>query len=135
MITTNLDGFVCVPLPTDLYNEVLKRYPDRVSTLIRDVTEAFLENTKDDFSSDLGFYWDSLFLPSYTELRVKESRSNNYGVAKIINEQVIYEGNAMKSVSQFASKVRNNTSVNAWITVEIKRPNDHTWKLADKYRR
>ena len=135
MITSNLDSFVCVPLPIKLYEELVKKYPDSVSTLICNLTENFLEDTKDGFIEESGIYWDALYLPNGTELRVKKSRINDYGVAEIANEKIIYEGITVESISKFASKVRDNTSVNAWVTVEIKRPSDRSWQLANNFRR
>lgn len=137
MSIRSFDDFVAVPLPTELYQELLKRYPDRVSSLIEDVVWEFLERTEDDFEIPAGpsngIFWGALFLPSGTELRV--SYRNEYKYAKLVNDKIIYEGKDMPSVSQMTSVMRGNTSVNAWKHVEIKRPTDKTWILADIVRR
>lgn len=133
----SLDEFVCVPLSSELYQAFAKRYPNGVSGTLENVAWDFLERTEDDFEAPVsgGYMWNALKLPNGTELRVKKSRSLDYGYAEVIGEKLFHNGEVIDSPSRFARKVRGNTSVNAWIHVEIKRPNDRDWILADTLRR
>lgn len=74
-------------------------------------------------------------LPNGTKLRVKKSHCNEYGYGEVEDNQIIYQGEPVNSPSRFACKVRDNTSVNAWRHVEIKRPHDRDWKLANTFRK
>ncbi len=136
MAVAILDDFVCIPLPSDLYQSLAGRFPDRVSTVLENITWDYLERTEKDFISTPtgGITWDSLSLPNGTQLRVKKSHSNDYGYCEITNEKIVYLGKVVRSPSQFARKVKNNTSVNAWINVEVKRPQDRDWKIANSFR-
>ncbi len=131
-----LDDFVCIPLPSDLYQSLAARFPDRVSTVLENITWDYLERTEKDFipTTSGSITWGSFSLPNGTQLRVKKSHSNDYGYGEITNEKVVYLGKVVGSPSQFARKVKNNTSVNAWINVEVKRPQDRDWKLANSFR-
>ena len=136
MAATSLDDFICVPLPSDLHKALADRFPDSVSTVLENITWDFLERTEGDFlapSAD-GIYWGSFFMPNGTLLRIKKSRSLDYEQAEIINEKIIWKEKEIASSSQFARKAKGNTSVNAWITIEVKRPQDRVWKLANEFR-
>ncbi len=61
----------------------------------------------------------------------KKSHSDSYGYAEISGDEILYMGNSIGSPSKFARKVKKNTNVNAWINLELKRPQDRTWKLAN----
>ena len=135
MVTAALNDFVCIPIPADLYQSLAERYPDRVSTVLENITWDFLERTEEDFQSPAGggIFWGGLPLPNGTRLRVKKSRSNEYGYGEVENDQIVHQGKPLRSPSQFACEVRNN-NVNAWFHVEIKRPHDRDWKLANTFR-
>jgi hypothetical protein len=113
------------------------RYPDRVSSVLENIAWDFLERTEAELASSTsgGFAWGSLILPNGTELRVRKSHSFDYGYAEVKDHKIMYDGEAVRSPSQFASRVRRNTSVNAWDYVEIKRPHDRDWKLANSFRK
>ena len=136
MTTTTLDDFVCIPLSSELYQALSKRYPDRVSAVLEDITWDFLERTEEDFVAPPsgGITWNRLQLPNGTQLRVKKSYSNDYGYGEIKNDKLMYLDKEVRSPSQFARKVKNNTSVNAWINIDIKRPQDRDWKPANNFR-
>jgi len=136
MIANKLDDFVCVPLPAELYQSLAKRFPDRISTVLKNITWDFLERTEEDFAGypEGGIMWGSLKLPNGTLLRVRKSYSNDYGIAEIKNNKIMYLDKEVRSPSQFARKVKNNTSVNAWLNIDIKRPQDRDWKPADDFR-
>ena len=131
-----LDDFVSIPLSSELYQAFARRYPNAVSRTLENVAWDFLERTEDDFdlSPSGGILWGGLKLPNGTELRVKKSRSSDYGYAEIVSDKIIYAKKDIGSPSRFARKIKDNTSVNAWIHVEIKRPNDREWELADTFR-
>lgn len=138
MNTPTLDMFVAVPLPTDLYAEFARRFPNGVSTVLEELARNFLDRTADDlddFSDRLpqGVYWEALLLPDGTEVRTKYF--GEYKLAKIDKAQITWEGKVYRSMSQLARKMRGNTSNNAWKVLEIKRPTDPTWKIADYLRR
>lgn len=136
MSIRQLDDFVAVPLPTELYLAMAKRYPNGVSSVIENVVWDFLERTEEDFTyskgSANGIYWGSLFLPSETGLRVRYK--GEYKYAEVIGDKIVSDGEEFPSISRLASAMCNNTSVNAWKIVEVKRPTDPTWVLADTKR-
>lgn len=136
MSSIMLNDVVCVPVSSELYQALAARYPDTIGSLLENISWDYLERTEDDFMvmPKSGYNWSGLSLPSGTHLRVKKSHSNDYGYAEITGEKIIYLGKDVRSPSQFARKVRNNTSVNAWINIEIKRPQDRDWKLANSFR-
>lgn len=136
MATAILDDFVCIPISSELYQSLAKRYPDRVSSVLENITWDFLDRTADEYQSAAsgGVSWGELTLPNGTELRVKKSHSNEYGYGKVTDNRIVYRNKPVRSPSQFARKVRNNTNVNAWVNVEIKRPHDRDWKLANAFR-
>lgn len=138
MTTMTANEFVAVPIPTDLYQALAQRFPDRVSTVIENVTWDFLERTKEDFtatekSRGPGIFWESLFLPSGTEFRVRHFGQHKY--ARLEGEALNYDGKTYPSISKMANAMRGNTNVNAWKYVHIKRPTDATWILALSLRR
>ena len=136
MTTTTLDDFVCIPLSSELYQSLSERFPDRISTVLEDITWDYLERTEENFVVPLGggITWGSLKLPNGTQLRTKKSHSNDYGYGEIKNDKLMYLDKEVRSPSQFARKVKNNTSVNAWINIDIKRPQDRDWKPANNFR-
>lgn len=137
MSTPNLNSFIAIPIPAELYAALARRYPDGVSSLIEQVTWDFLERTADDFeagrSKCKGFHWDSVFLPEGTEIRTKYF--NEYKVATIQREELVWEGKTYPSMSQLARVMRGDTSNNAWKVLEVKRPTDLKWQSAQFLRR
>lgn len=136
-----LDDFVAVPLPTQLYLAVAERHPGAVSSVIEQVVLDFLDRTDENrpymqsfsSSSSKGHSWGPVFLPSGTQIRI--CHYNEYKYAEIVDDKIIYEGNTIPSISQLASLMRNNTKVNAWRHVEVKRPTDKAWVWANFIRR
>lgn len=137
MSALNLDSFVAVPLPVELYAELARRYSGGVSSVIEQVVWDFLDRTADDFEAaprgSSGVHWESLFLPEGTEVRTKYF--NEYKVASIQGKEIVWEGEAYPSMSQLARAMRGNTSNNAWKVLEVKRPSDAKWQPADFLRR
>lgn len=133
MSPPSLDDFVCVPIPLDLYAELARRQPRSVATLLSDVAWDFVDRTAADFEarprSKSGFQWDAVFLPDGTEVRTKYF--GDMKVAAIADGEIQWEGKAFQSMSQLARAMRGDTSNNAWKVLEVKRPDDASWKLAD----
>jgi len=137
MIAVTLDSFVAVPVPLELYSELSRRCPDRVSSLIEDVAWDFLDRTAEDFEAQpfglSGIQWQSLPLPEGTQLRTKYL--SEYKTASVEGEKIMWEGKSYSSPSQLAAAMRGGTSNNAWKVLEIKRPRDANWQTADFLRR
>jgi hypothetical protein len=137
MSALNLNSFVAVPLPIELYAEFARRYPGGVSSVMEQVSWDFLDRTAVDFEAEPrgsnGVHWESLFLPEGTEVRTKYF--NEYKVATIQNKEIVWEGETYPSMSQLAKSMRGDTSNNAWKVLEVKRPSDAKWQLADFFRK
>ena len=137
MSSLNLDSFVAVPLPIELYTEFSRRYAGGVSSVIEQVAWDFLDRTADDFEAaprgSNGVHWESLFLPEGTEIRTKYF--NEYKIASICKKEIVWSGEIYPSMSQLARAMRGDTSNNAWKVLEIKRPSDAKWQAADFLRR
>ena len=135
-MSLSLDSFVAIPVPNDLYARLASRYPSGVSSIIEHVVEDFLERTSEDFEAarakKQGLYWESLFIPDGSQIRTKYY--GNYQVAEVQAGTVVWEGEAYPSLSRLASAMRGDTSNNAWKVLEIKRPTDAVWQLADRLR-
>lgn len=133
----SLDAFVCIPLPSNLYGELARRYENGVSSVVANVVEDFLQRTALDFEIDFGgkssFQWDALSLPDGTEIRTLYY--GEYQTARIEDGRLIWEGEKYPSMSRLASAMRGGTSNNAWRVLEIKRPSDAMWQLADRFRK
>lgn len=125
-----------VPLTNDLLVRLIERYQGEYHGVIENVIESFLERTEDDWDfqppSKKGYTWDQLFLPDGTELRTKYRQELH--VATIENGKVSYNGELFDSPAQVCNAMRGDTSNNAWITLEVKRPQDIAFRLADKHR-
>lgn len=77
-----------------------------------------------------GYRWKSLFLPDRTDIRMRYKGQYHY--AKIVGDDFTYN-DEKTSPSQFAARV-TGSSRNAWRDLEIKRPHDTSWRLADEMR-
>ena len=138
MSTPNLDSFVAVPLPVELYAEFARRYSGAgISSVIEQIAWDFLDRTAEDFEAvprgSNGVHWESLFLPEGTEIRTKYF--NEYKIANIEGKEIVWDGEIYPSMSQLARAMRGDTSNNAWKVLEVKRPSDAQWQSADFLRR
>ena len=135
----SLDSFVAVPLPHDLYAQLVRRYPTGVSSVLEHVLQDFLDRTEDDFAAkqedarENGMQWDALFLPHGTQIRTKYF--GKYPIAEVATGEIHWEGQKYASMSQLARAMRGNTSNNAWVVLELKRPTDRDWIRADRLRK
>jgi hypothetical protein len=132
----SLDSFVALPFPHDLYLELVQRYPTGASTVVQNVVQDFLDRTAKHLAEPgetlKGVQWDALLLPHGTQARTKYF--GEYLIAEIVDGKIMWKGKHYRSMSQLARAMRSNTSNNAWVTFEIKRPTDTTWRLADRLR-
>jgi len=131
------NDFVVVPISSQTYQAIAERYPTAVSTLIEDVINDFLERTSGTTSiakenGPEGMLWSTTFLPKGTQLRTKYL--GKYLNAIVSNGSALYEDQEFSSISKLANKMRGNTSVNAWLCIEVKRPTDIKWISANKLR-
>lgn len=135
----SIDSFVAIPMSHDLYSQLSSRYPGGVASVVEQVVQDFLDRTTDDFaasrsrSTTAGVKWDNLFLPDGTQLRTKYY--GNYQVADVEDGKIFWNGKEQASVAQLANAMRGDTNNNAWKVLEVKRPQDPTWQLADRLRK
>lgn len=133
----SIDSFVAVPMPHDLYAQLIHRYPAGVASVIEQVVQDFLDRTAEDFEGRRpdkgGIHWESVFLPDDTQVRTKYF--GKHQVAEVTGSTIMWEGRSFPSMSQLARAMRGNTSNNAWKVLEIKRPADPHWQPADYLRR
>jgi len=153
-----LDKTVMIPISTKLYNEVVLRSRGRmdVSHLAENQIEFFLEDTIGDASiwgeehaeqhwddkaseqwatfgdPSKSYAWQTLRLPNGTKLKMKYQGADHH--AEIRHQKLVFDGEKM-SPSVFASRVANNTARNAWRDIQVMRPDDSDWELADVMRR
>jgi hypothetical protein len=128
-----LNQFVCVPIPTTLYARLATVQPHGVSGLIEYLAEDFLERTADlreeSVPAKSGLHWDNLYLPDGTLVRTKYL--GEYKQAEIKDGRIVWQKKVFGSLSQLARSMRGDTSNNAWKVLEVKRPGDAAWRLAD----
>jgi hypothetical protein len=79
-----------------------------------------------------GYRWQGLLLENGSQLKMPYGGKDHF--AEVRHQQIYYEGSPC-SPSQFASRVANNTSRNAWRDIWIKSPSDREFRLADNLRR
>ena len=154
-----MPDYISIPIHRSLYNEFILRKGQDVDVAgwIEDIVDGFLQGTEADAQiwSDehhrsvlvneaiekelktgdpkLGLYWQYVFLPNGTELRMKYQGKNH--IADVRHEKLFYKKTQCCSPSEFASLVANKTSRNAWRDIWIKRPGDKDWTFADNERR
>lgn len=81
-------------------------------------------------SKGRGYRWKELFLPHGTEARFRYKGRYHYAV---VEGDEFRSGEDATSPSQFANTVANS-SRNAWRDIEVKRPGDREWRLAQSLR-
>lgn len=129
-----MTGTTYIPLPNELLVRLVERYQDRYAGVIEHIVEDFLERTEEeaDLSAKNGMIWNQLRLPHGTELRTKYY--GEWQVARIEDGKIVYNGKTYDSPSRACSAMRGRTSNNAWKLLEIKRPQDLEFRLADRFR-
>ena len=138
---------VCVPIKTSLFLELVdfvrEKGSDRDPTsVIESAIDYWIDNASwkiEDLMPEvierpqhLGYMWKNLLLPPGTQIRMTYKHVAHH--ASIEGDDFIYEGKKT-SPSEFANRVANGTSRNAWRDLWIKRPHDREFRLADEIRR
>lgn len=153
-----MSDMLFIPFPKELYHRILMRSGGVLdpALLAVDQVEGFIERNMWDSSfwteeglrlfkleseasananigdTKRGYQWQQVFLPNGTDLRITYKNRNFY--ARVQHERIV-EGKLMyASPSEWASKVADNTSRNAWRDVWIKRPVDRDWTFANSLR-
>lgn len=134
-----------VPLENSLLIRLVNRYGENYQNTINHVIEDFLDRTEEDFDAlapfrETGYMWDQVNLPDGTELRTRYK--NEWLVANLKNGKFYFKDKVFSSPAKLCNGMRlkeengvlKETSNNAWITLEIKRPQDLEFKKADKFR-
>ncbi|HEV7227828.1 hypothetical protein [Brevundimonas sp.] len=78
-----------------------------------------------------GYRWKELFLPHGTEARFRYKAQYHY--ARVDGDE-FQVGSQPTSPAHFANSVANS-SRNAWRDIEVKRPGDREWRLAQSLRK
>ena len=150
---TAATSFVFVPLDVKLYAELVRRSGEAdVSGFIEHSVESLLDRTAGDpdiWSAEyietltekedeeygnpkLGYQWNALFLPNGTKVRMTYKGRDSY--AEIRHERLRWRDETL-SPSQFAARIADGTSRNAWRDLYIQFPGGGAWTLADSLRR
>lgn len=133
-------SFIHIPIPTELFvrlSDFLRKEgsdSDPVDT-IRVAIEYWMDNAswKQEallpgvFDQEKGYRWKQVFLPHGSLIRMKYK--NRFYYAKVEGDVITYDNKSV-SPSELANAI-TGTSRNAWRDMEIKRPNDAEWFLAD----
>jgi hypothetical protein len=135
-----LHSFVNVPVPTAIFLSLVEFLRKNGSSedpveIVNRAIEYWMENAswkQEDLLPDVsdrqkGYRWKQVLLPHGSLVRMKYKGQFHY--AKIEGDSFKYD-NADMSPSEFAHAV-TGTSRNAWRDLEIKRPTDQIWILAD----
>ncbi|MBO0333495.1 hypothetical protein J0X12_07715 [Sneathiella sp. CAU 1612] len=153
---TQPTDYIYVPLHVDLYAELVRRSGRaNVANYIENQIEGFLEATEGDpniWSAEYiekhteqqdeeyldkygnpnrGFQWQKVFLPNGTRIRMTYRGTHYY--AEVHHEKLLFNGDSV-TPSEFARKVANNTSRNAWRDIYINFPGEGGWKFANDLR-
>ena len=148
--------FVYVPLHVELYADLVRRSGEAdVSGFIEHSVESFLERTEGDphvwpaeyidrladeedaafheryGDRSRGYQWQTVFLPNGTNIRMSYGGQDFH--AEIRHSGLLFQDERM-SPSQFASRVANNTSRNAWRDLYVQFPGRASWELANVLR-
>ncbi len=127
-----------IPLENDLLIRLINRYKEDYSVAINNVIEDFLDRTAEDHGETVsfregGYIWDQVELPPGTQLRTRYH--DEWQVATVSNNLFVYNDSSYKSPSKVCNAMRGGTSNNAWITLDIKRPQDIEFKKANRFRK
>ncbi|MEM7563353.1 MAG: hypothetical protein AAF353_09925 [Pseudomonadota bacterium] len=126
-----------VPLKNDLLLKLIDRYKENYPVAIDDVIENFLEQTADGNDQivsfrDGGYTWDQLNLPAGTLLRTRYF--DEWQVASVEEGKLIYNDKEFKTPAKLCNAMRGNKTTNAWMMLQIKRPQDVEFRKAESFR-
>ena len=126
-----------VPLKNDLLMKLIDRYKENYPVAIDDVIEDFLARTAGEHGEHAGFreggyVWDQVELPAGTQLRTRYF--DEWQIATLKNGKFYFKNKPYKSPAKACNAMRGNKSTNAWMMLQIKRPQDIEFKKAEKFR-
>lgn len=126
-----------VPLKNDLLLKLIDRYKEDYPLAIDDVIEKFLESTASDFEAEGNqrqdaYIWDQLVLPAGTQLRTRYF--DEWQIAILKDGEFHYRDEVYKSPAKLCNAMRGNKICNAWMLLQIKRPQDVEFRKAEKFR-
>ena len=126
-----------VPLKNDLLMKLIERYKEDYPVAIDDVIEDFLERTAGEHEANAGFReggyaWDQVELPAGTQLRTRYF--DQWQVATLKNGKFYFDKKASPSPAKVCNAMRGNKTTNAWMMLQIKRPQDIEFRNAEKFR-
>ncbi len=135
-----LQSFINVPIPTYTFLSLVDFLRREGSSrdpveIINTAIDFWMDNASfkqedllpDVFDQEKGYRWKQLFLPHGSLMRMKYKGQFHY--AKVEGDTIKYADKDV-SPSEFTNTV-TGTSRNAWRDLEIKRPNDNAWFVAD----
>lgn len=133
-------SFINIPIPTHIFLSLVDFLRREGSSrdpveIINTAIEYWMDNASwkqedllpDVFNQEKGYRWKQLFLPHDSLIRMKYKGQFHY--AKVEGDTIKYEDKEV-SPSEFANTV-TGTNRNAWRDLEIKRPSDNAWFVAD----
>ena len=151
---------IYIPVPAAVYSEFVLRRGEHydVAARMADILQDYLDRTYGDAAiwsaehadeaaeSDVtpeeqrringdptkGYQWQTVFIPNGTEVRMLYRGQNHY--AAVQHEKFVYNGES-ESPSQFARKVADNSSRNAWRDLYLRFPGSREWEQADVIRK
>ncbi len=152
-----MGGKLAVLINAELHNELVLRVGTAgdVTGYIEHAIESFLERTQGDahlwnssyidrfisensdpFQKDYGdpkkgYHWSVLFLPNGTRLKMEYKGKEYFAFVK--NSSIYYE-NEYFSPSEWARRIANNTSRNAWRDIHVQFNGEKEWILSDVLR-
>ena len=126
-----------VPLNNELLMRLIERYKEDYSTAIDDVIGDFLDRTAGEEEArpgyrEGGYIWDQVELPPGTELRTRYF--DEWQIATLRDGRFYYNDKEYKSPAKVCNAMRGNKVSNAWMMLQIKRPQDIEFKKAEKFR-
>ena len=128
-----------IPLRNDLLVRLIGRGGEQYYGLVEYAIEDFLDRTEEDYGegrqpvTGQGYSWNQLLLPEGTQLRTRYR--SQWETAEVRKGRFSYKDNTYDSPSKVCNAMRGDTSNNAWLTLEIKRPQDVAFRIADHFRR
>ena len=126
-----------VPLKNDLLMKLIERYKEDYPVAIDDVIEDFLERTAADHETrpdyrEGGYIWDQVELPAGTQLRTRYF--DQWQTATLKNGKFYFKNKPYRSPAKVCNAMRGNKTSNAWMMLQIKRPQDIEFRKAEKFR-
>lgn len=126
-----------VPLKNDLLLKLIDRYKENYPVAIDDVIEDFLERTADQHDEikkfrEGSYVWDQVELPAGTQLRTRYF--NEWQVATLEDGQFLYRDQQFRTPAKLCNAMRGNKTTNAWMMLQIKRPQDVDFRKAESFR-